>query len=122
MTGLPFLALTYRCLALKRLIPVLPGTTTPPSPLISIGQVFSGQRRGMVWHEGHLQEQEAQDVAEEIEAKQRRLQQQQGEKVVQVNAQKAELDALRAKYQQLTGELYEQRQDHRHTHKDTHES
>lgn len=60
-----------------------------------------------VWHAGYLQAAQAQELADAIEAKHKRLQQQQ---TTTVDDQKAELDALLAKYEKITGEPYELRQ------------
>ena len=61
----------------------------------------------MVWHAGYLQAVEAQELADAIETKHRHLMQQQQQQQGSTVAQKAELDALLAKYEKITGEPYD---------------
>ena len=64
-----------------------------------------------VWHAGYLQAAQAQELADAIETKHKRLQQQQQQQqTTTVDLQKAELEVLLAKYEKITGEPYELRQ------------
>ena len=71
------------------------------------------QRRRLVWHAGFLQEQEAQELAEEISAKKKSLEnlkfhQCMGtkEQLASVQTCQSQLEDLLQKYEQLTGEAY----------------